>query len=283
METQVNYWMADYYYNKALYDLSIEAGEKAMIASSHIKDKQQQSDVFSVLGIAHYRKGYFEVALQYFRKGYDIDKQLDNDENMSSDLNNLSSVYLALRQPDAAAVYIERAIELERKLDHPERMAIRLGMASEIYLAKKDYDKALALATEAYKLDSSQGRPLKAAIRQSQMAAVYIEMGKLDEAQNAITRAIAQIEHDGAKAPWPFVTGCKVASLSSSDSGTRRPSSIIGHLLWAKKWETPSRSERTSGGFGWPCAMLRRKLLWLIWNVTRPSPTPCSRPSRHAS
>ncbi len=199
VETQVNYWMADYYYNKALYDLSIEAGEKAMIASSHIKDKQQQSDVFSVLGIAHYRKGYFEVALQYFRKGYDIDKQLDNDENMSSDLNNLSSVYLALRQPDAAAVYIERAIELERKLDQPERMAIRLGMASEIYLAKKDYDKALALATEAYKLDSSQGRPLKAAIRQSQMAAVYIEMGKLDEAQNAITRAIAQIEHDGAK------------------------------------------------------------------------------------
>ena len=64
VETQVNYWMADYYYNKALYDLSIEAGEKAMIASSHIKDKQQQSDVFSVLGIAHYRKGYFEVALQ---------------------------------------------------------------------------------------------------------------------------------------------------------------------------------------------------------------------------
>ena len=199
VEAQVNYWMADYYYNEALYDLSINAGEKAMIACGHLRDKQLQSDVFSVLGISHYRKGYFEVALEYFLKGYDIDKQLGNDENLSSDLNSLASVYLALRQPEEAAAYIDRAIEIERKLNRPEKMAIRLGMASEIYLGKKDYDKALELAQQAYDLDNSQGRKLKAAIRQSQLAAVYIEMNKLNEAQKALTQAIAQIEHDGAK------------------------------------------------------------------------------------
>ena len=199
VSSQVNYWMADYYYNLSKYDQSIEVGERALLSSARIKDEALKSDIFSVLGIAHYRKGYFETALDYFEQGYAIDQRMADDERMSSDLNNIAGVYLATRQPDAGITYIQRAIDLERKMHRNDRLAIRLGMASELYLGMKEYEKALDMARRAYEIDKQENRPSKAAVRLSQIAAVYIEMQQYPEAQSALNTASPQFEQDGSK------------------------------------------------------------------------------------
>ena len=194
VELQVHYWMAEYYFDKQQFVLSLEAIDKAEILSRDITDKSLRSDVLSVFSNVNFRLGHYDKTLKGLLEAYKIDLSQGDEILISSDLNSLAAVYLAIQQPQSGIRFIEQAISIERKLKRPDRLAIRLGMASELYLMDGDLDKAMTAIDEAYAIDSEAGRDEKAAIRLSQKGAVLVAQSHLEEALAVTQRAFPMLE-----------------------------------------------------------------------------------------
>ena len=138
--------------------------------------------------------GNYDEALKAELVAYQIDKELNDNELISSDLNMLSIIYLAVKHPKPGIHYIEKAIAIERKSQQSNKLASRLAIASELYLLNNEPDKALATIEEAYALDLNDQRSEKAAIRLVQKAAVLEQMSRLDEAQSVLKKALPTLE-----------------------------------------------------------------------------------------
>ena len=139
----LNYWMAEYYFAQGKYELSLDACNRAKHLLNKVKDNHLKSDLLGTLSNTQYRLGNYDDALKTLYQAYVIDKQSGDDELISSDLNSLAAIYLAVQLPGPGIKHIEKAIAIERKMKRPDRLAIRLGMASELYLLNNEPEKAL--------------------------------------------------------------------------------------------------------------------------------------------
>lgn len=190
----VNYCMAEHYFDQDDFDASLEMGMNAYELIDNIKEKSLKSDLMAIIANANFRMGKYDEALKAELVTYQIDKELNDNELISSDLNMLSIIYLAVKQPKPGIHYIEKAIAIERKRQRPNKLASRLGIASELYLLNNEPDKALESIEEAYNLDINDQRSEKAAIRLVQKAAVLEQMSRLDESQLALKKALPTLE-----------------------------------------------------------------------------------------
>ena len=189
-----HYLMAEHYYDLEQYESSMEEGCQARELTKNRKADKFQSDLLGVLSNAQYRLGDYNEALKTLLEAYRVDKKMDNKQLISSDLNSLAAIYLAVGQPAPGITYIEKAIAIERQLGRVERLATRLGMASELYLLNNEPDKAMEAIEEAYAIDHESGHPEKAAVRLVQKAAVLESMSRLNEARSALLKAIPELE-----------------------------------------------------------------------------------------
>ena len=194
IDAKVHYCMAEYYFDLDDFDISLEMGMKAYEQIDNIKEMGLKSDLMAIIANANFRMGNYDEALKTELAAYQIDKELNDNELISSDLNMLSIIYLAVKQPKPGIHYIEKAIAIERKSQRPNKLASRLGIASELYLLNNEPDKAMEAIEEAYTLDLNDQRSEKAAIRLVQKAAVLEQMSRLDEAQSVLKKALPTLE-----------------------------------------------------------------------------------------
>ncbi len=164
---------------------------EALQLSIKLNDLAMQGDCYHLLGAACQMQGDVFHAIEYFEKGYEADRLLNDPDRMSSSLNNLAGNYLSTEQVDQAEKYILRAIDLERNMKRPDKLAIRLGMASDIYLKLNKPQAALPYITEAFELDSIGNRPIKMAVRLSQRASVYEAMERYNDAKRSLLQALS--------------------------------------------------------------------------------------------
>ena len=194
IDAKVNYCMAEHYFDQDDFETSLEMGMKAYELIDDIKEMNIKSDLMAIIANANFRMGNYDEALKAELVAYQIDKELNDNELISSDLNMLSIIYLAVKHPKPGIHYIEKAIAIERKNQQSNKLASRLAIASELYLLNNEPDKALATIEEAYALDLNDQRSEKAAIRLVQKAAVLEQMSRLDEAQSVLKKALPTLE-----------------------------------------------------------------------------------------
>lgn len=194
VETNLHYWMAEYYFDQERYAQSLGAISIADTLSRQLNDKQLRSDVLMTMYNAHYRLANYDKAFKCLLEAYKIDRELGNEECISSDLNSFAVIYMAVQQPRLGIKFIEQAIAIERKLKRDDRLAMRLGIASELYLMNHETDKAMVAIDEAYKIDNMAGRTEKSAIRLSQKSAILEQESKLDEALALLLKALPVLE-----------------------------------------------------------------------------------------
>ena len=218
--------MSEYYFVQEHFELSLEAGRRAEGLLDQVSDLSLKSDVLSTLANAQFRLDDYDDALVSLLAAYRIDRKLGDNKLISSDLNTLAAIYLAVQQPIPGIHHIEKAIALERKLGRQNDLAIRLGMACELYLLNSETDKALQAIQEAYTLDSIGGRAEKAAIRLSQKGAVLQKTGQLDEARTLIEKALAVLE----KQQNTYSIAVCHNQLGSIAQDQRRTSDAINHF-----------------------------------------------------
>ena len=241
VETNLHYWMAEYYFDKERYAQSLAAISIADTLSRGLHDKQLRSEVLMTMYNAHYRLANYDKALKSLLEAYRIDLELGDEGNISSDLNSLAAIYLAVRQPKPGIKFIEQAIALERKLKRSDRLAMRLGIASELYLMNNEPGKALETIEEAYQIDNQAGRAEKAAVRLTQKGAVLENMSKHNEALAVLLKAIPVLE----KAENAYSMAVCYNQLASVNEKLGNRETAIGYYKKALEQSIKCGSPRT--------------------------------------
>lgn len=195
MDAIAHYLMAEYTFDQGQYEKALEYGLMARnTVMAHSKPDKFKSDVLGLVSNAQFRLGDYDEALKTLLVAYKVDSDLGDSKLISSDLNSLAAIYLAVEQPEPGIAFIEKAINLERQLQRPDRLAIRLGIASELYLVNGEPEKAMKAIDEAYQIDHQAGRHEKAAVRLVQKGAVLERLSRLDEAKSVIQSALPVLE-----------------------------------------------------------------------------------------
>ena len=187
-----DYYMAYRAYEESLMDLSQYYLDNAMEKGSN--DTELMAECYNLASILAQRKGNLEKAIINTQKEIELERKLDNKENLSASLNNIAGLYLTANNYEIAKRYIDEAIQIEKGLGRSQNMAVRLGMASEIELKMGNTGKSYEYANEAFRLDSTDGRQNKTAIRRCQRAAVLQELGRYDEAIRDLYAAIPVLD-----------------------------------------------------------------------------------------
>lgn len=193
VDATFHYLMAEHFYDQEQYESSMEEGRQARDLTKGFKEDKFLSDLFGVLSNAQYRLGDYNEALKTLLEAYRVDKKMNNKPLISSDLNSLAAIYLAVDQPAPGITHIEKSIAIERELGRLDRLATRLGIASELYLLNNEHDKAMTAIEEAYNIDHENGHPEKSAVRLVQKASILESMSRLTEARNAILQALPEL------------------------------------------------------------------------------------------
>lgn len=189
-ETDAATWMlmSDWAYNVSLLDLSEHLITHAL--NFDIRDMGLRADCHSLASAVARLRGDLSDAIEHAEACLLIDREMRDQKNISSSLNNVAGLYLTYGDAQTARKYIEEAISIEQRLDRNPYLAIRYGMASEIYLKLDDLSKALTYADKALQLDSLDGRIDKLAVRRSQKGAVLMAMNKYHEAETELKMAL---------------------------------------------------------------------------------------------
>ena len=195
MDAIIHYMMGEHMFEHGLYDKALEEGLTAKELVAKEKASQLQSDVLGLVSKAQYRLGILDESLKTLLEAYQVDKKLGNLKLISSDLNSLATIYLAVQDPEPGISFIEKAIALERKMKRTDRLATRLGTAAKLYLMNNDLDKATAAIDEAYDLDKRNNRTEKAADKLLVKAAIQERRHELPEAQKTLLNALPVLEH----------------------------------------------------------------------------------------
>lgn len=157
-------------------------------------DEETLAECLSMLSIAYFRIGAFAPAWDAQYECYQLDLASGDAGNISSSLNTLAGICLAMENYDEGERLIKEAISYEESLGQTEGLAVRYGMASDILLKQNKVDEAIDYASRALEIDQAAGRPIKVAVRKSQLAAAYLEVGKLSEAARLIDEAARTFE-----------------------------------------------------------------------------------------
>lgn len=152
-------------------------------------DIDNLAECLSMLSIAYFRLGAFSQAWDAQNECYQLDLDSGDPANISSSLNTLAGICLAMENYDEGERLIREAIRYEEQLGPSEALAIRYGMASDILLKQGKTEEAIAFAQRALALDVEGNRPVRAAVRQSQLAAAYIESGQPNDAAQLLEAA----------------------------------------------------------------------------------------------
>lgn len=190
--------MANYTYDHSRFR---EAKTYANMALSYApKDSLRWlASCYGVINATFQRLGDFNSALNYANKSLSIGKKLQDEEIMSSSLNNLATINLSTEHYEEALRYINQAIDLERNNIHDDKaLAIRLGIKCEILMCMHQPDEALLCIDEALDLDRKANRINKIPIRLSQKADILLELQKWNDCRNICLEALHAFEESGS-------------------------------------------------------------------------------------
>lgn len=158
--------------------------EKALESYRRVNDTElEQSIVLERMGLMHYSRGQFELALSHLRRALELDEKRGDEPRKAAAFRHIALVLERLDQVSMADSFLRKSMEIEQKLEnkaglarcsiHLGRVGYRLGRFVE---ANEHLMKALAICEE---LDDRSG-----------LSAVLHELGNADLEQGLHPEAI---------------------------------------------------------------------------------------------
>ena len=181
------------------YDLAYEASQTLLKLSKPINDTSNLIIAYYFMGFSCQRMGKMDEGLLHGRQCYELCLATQNEEMISSVVNNIANIYQINKQDSLAITYFQKSIDVERKLGRTQNLAIRLGNISTSYLRLGMLNEALSSATEGLELDRKEGRPDRVAIRLHQACEVYLAMEDYEKAKEYELEALEYFTNADSK------------------------------------------------------------------------------------
>lgn len=179
------------YYSDYDNDLSEKYSDSLLILANSFKSDYYYAIACRHKGLANYKRGNYDVALNYYEKTYNIAKSINNQKILYQAYNDLGMIYCESDRSDVAVKYYQKAIDIAKNMDDKDALAITfVNMGNALYV-EEDYDKVANYYDSALNLTTDVD--VKLAIT-SNLAYLYNIMGRFDESKQMYEKVLDMIE-----------------------------------------------------------------------------------------
>ncbi len=171
--------------------LGVEYGEKCLELAQSIKWKEGIFLCYDCIGI-NYEYGLNDPnsSGEYFRKAYQLSKELKDTFYMSTQLNNIAGNYLALADFPNALEYYFKSLAISEKLKDTAGLAFVIGNIGIVYNRLGQPKNALKYFRESLEYYNYRGDKPNAARTLNNIGNVYLALGEIDKALDYNKRAL---------------------------------------------------------------------------------------------
>ncbi len=169
--------MSEVYIANYQFDSSLNYVKKAIKLADESGDIKRQAQNYAVYGKILYKSEGPSKGLVYFKKSYNLYKQLSDSLGMSDELNGMGVMYSRMVKYDSAVYCYLELISICEKLGFEEVLGkgyINLGIA---YYELKNYDDALPYFEKSLKINEKYGNMRAVSI-------AYINLGNIAYLKN---------------------------------------------------------------------------------------------------
>ncbi len=154
-----------------------------------IRDSFGQASILLRTGYVYHDNEDHVTALKYYEQSEKIFKAMDDIQGLGSIYNEYGSIYLAKSEFDLALDNYLKGIALNEQVGDTSNSAIYTNIGN-VYLAKLEYDRALEYYQRALAIDEALGDKLAIASILAGMGAVYAAQGRDSEALEILNRSL---------------------------------------------------------------------------------------------
>ncbi|MBI3518462.1 MAG: tetratricopeptide repeat protein [Bacteroidetes bacterium] len=177
--------LADVYVNMGdLFD-DINANEKAISyynkalkLYNQVKDWKGIEACYLKLGNSNSAKGYYDLAVEYYERGLDIDAQQNNNYRKVDFLVGIGNIYFMLSNNERALSYYKEALAIQEKTDNDNTIFLKNNIAVAL-MDMERYTEAKPYLIEAYFLTKNIRNKADYAFN---LAQTYEQLGDYKEA-----------------------------------------------------------------------------------------------------
>ncbi len=223
--TSISDWFIDNDISKAL----LYADTVALMAK-RIDQKEGIAASLANYGNIYNFKGEYIKAIAYFKKAFEINKELKSARGMANNLYSLGSANERLSNyPDATSYYFESLRMNEGLPDNEQAIANCLGGIAVIYFLQKDYEKSLEYSIKVIEIQRSLNNGVGLANEFINVADTYYRLADSVNAAKYNLEALALTKKLGLS----FQEGIVYSQLGVLNSNN--PAVSLGYLFKAQK------------------------------------------------
>ncbi len=167
---------------------------EALLLATKANYKQGCASAYSNYGVYYSNKGYFDSALVFMSKAYDIYSAMGDSALISRNLSNLGSVAFYSGKYPLAEDYYKNSLAYKPKADSGKVNAGIYLNLSMIYNIRGRYSDALFYLYDGLRMLESDTVSAAAARFYSSIGGVYLQIHDLDNSNRFFTRALTIFE-----------------------------------------------------------------------------------------
>ncbi len=154
-------------------------------ASSQIPKElftKQKAKIFGQIAVANYYAGNLEEALEYYNNELEMNKKINNEQEIASGYNNIGLVYSDKGDKTRALEYYFKALAIDQKYGNKDKIATRYNNIGNIYLDVSDYNKAIDYFNKCIDIYIEIKDSINIYYSYNNIASTYRRQGKYSEA-----------------------------------------------------------------------------------------------------
>ncbi|MGZ3903941.1 MAG: tetratricopeptide repeat protein [Bacteroidia bacterium] len=187
--------VANAYYFKGNINKALENYILSLKHSETIQDSSGIAGSWMGIGNCYFDLKKLDLALDNYRRAYDVYDRLNNKAMLSWLLSNIADVYKAENKPDEALASFFKALEMKKKAGENDfsLSTTYLGICG-IYLQKEDFKSALRYASLTLEIRKKTNDIHELAVAYEYMANAYEGMKDFNEAGKMYREAVSLAE-----------------------------------------------------------------------------------------
>ena len=180
--------------NNTKVDMSLFFAEEARDLALKLKYNSGLVSSYSNIGIAHYFKGEYTIALKNHTKAAEILEKIKNIKRLSAVYNNIALIYLDLGNLNSAEEYFKKSLKLDKIRNDFYGIGDSYNNLGTIYKERQNYRKAVELFNKSLHYKELANDRLNIGSTLTNLGTVNIFLVKYDLAKEQFEKAQALLE-----------------------------------------------------------------------------------------
>ncbi len=159
--------------------------QNALLVAESLQNPSAKTTALQYIGKVYENQSQVEKALEYYQKGYEIEKDRENNLNtLTFVLSNIANAYTYLQQFDLALQYQLEALELRKNAEivNPLNLGYSYNDIAFIYSSTGDLETALDSYRKAYAIFKPNNLYYETSIISSNMSGLFAQVNQMDSA-----------------------------------------------------------------------------------------------------